>query len=102
MMVSIGPVPGLAGFGGGGGGAPPTPAKSCCATSTAVRRGSAGVWSGIVFGVRARNNGLVRKRNGAVILQERLLCSSLTRRRRLAVSILLALAAELIIRFSAA
>src|SRR5579864_7869974 len=46
-------------------------------------------------GVFGRNSGLVRKRKGAVILQERLLCSSVTNRRRPAASYALALALEL-------
>src|ERR1022692_538353 len=41
---------------------------------------------GGVFGTKARNSGLVRARKGAVILQERLLCSSATDRRRVAAS----------------
>src|ERR1039457_1332317 len=41
---------------------------------------------GGVFGAKARNSGLVRARKGAVILQERLLCSSATDRRRVAAS----------------
>ena len=51
---------------------------------------------------KTRNRGRVRKRSGAVILQERLLCSSVTNRRSVAASCPLVSALERNSRFSAA
>src|SRR5580693_10417210 len=106
MMVAIGSCGVTLRSGGRG---PGSPKREWAGGRGVVRRnaslagaGSRGVSGGATLGAKARNSGLVRNRRGAVILQERLLCSSVTNRRSAAASYALVFALELKSGFSAA
>ncbi len=91
----------LPGSGAGAAGDEATGAVGICEFQEgAVRTASLVLFGGVFLDARARNKGFIRRRSGAVIFQERLPCSSVTNRRRLAASRAAPLAFEVSARIS--